>query len=221
MAKGQRDLREYLTAYDAREHLPELASWMDDDLLKQLTLWRGGRLVAGDTYFDLDNPARGPFVVTGDERPITDHTYVAHSQAGEQAWIALTTWRQPIDESQGEALARQIEEVAPGPTQSAAGDARPRPEPSTEPHGKRHHGTVDRLIPDRGFGFIADDDGSEYFFHRTALQATRLDDLAPGTPVTFALGSDPGDQPDEHLRAVSVRLAEEALPAVDGAMPGA
>ena len=34
MAKRQRDLREYLTAYDAREQLPELASWMDADLLK-------------------------------------------------------------------------------------------------------------------------------------------------------------------------------------------
>jgi hypothetical protein len=29
MAKGQRDLREYLTAYDAREHLSDLAAgWM-------------------------------------------------------------------------------------------------------------------------------------------------------------------------------------------------
>jgi CspA family cold shock protein len=160
-------------------------------------------------------------VATGVERPITDHTYVAHSQAGEQAWIVLTTWGRPIDESQGETLARQAKEVAPGPTQSAAGDARPRPEPSTEPPGKRHHGTVDRLIPERGFGFIADDEGGEYFFHRTALQATALDDLAPGTPVTFAVGADPGDLPDEHPRAVSVRLADDALPAVDGAMPGA
>jgi CspA family cold shock protein len=111
--------------------------------------------------------------------------------------------------------------VARGPTQSAAGDAHPRPEPSTEPPGKRHHGTVDRLIPERGFGFIADDEGGEYLFHRPALQATALDDLAPGTPVTFAVGADPSDLPDEHPRAVSVRLADDALPAVDGATPGA
>lgn len=214
MAKGQRDLREYLTAYDARDHLPELAGWMDDDLLKQLTLWKGSRFASEDTYFDLDNPQRGAFVATGDERPIVDHTYVAHSQAGERAWIVLTTWQQPLNESQGEALAHQLGDVAPGPTQSAAGDARPRPEPTAEENGRRHHGTVDRVIPERGFGFIADDDGSEYFFHRTALHATELDELAPGTAVTFAVGSDPGDLPDDHPRAVGVQLADDALPAV-------
>jgi len=33
--------------------------------------------------------------------------------------------------------------------------------------------------------------------------------------VTFAVGQDPGDQPDEVPRAVSIHRADDALPGVD------
>ncbi|MFN2447328.1 MAG: cold-shock protein, partial [Vicinamibacterales bacterium] len=30
------------------------------------------------------------------------------------------------------------------------------------------NGTIKRLVSDKGFGFVAADDGSEYFFHQSA-----------------------------------------------------
>jgi CspA family cold shock protein len=47
-------------------------------------------------------------------------------------------------------------------------------------------GTVRRVIPDRGFGFVAGVDGTEFFFHRTA--APEFDSLAAGDLVTFIPG---------------------------------
>ncbi len=47
-------------------------------------------------------------------------------------------------------------------------------------------GVVKRLIKDKRFGFIRDEDGNEYFFHHSALQGgTRFDDLREGMQVTF------------------------------------
>jgi cold shock CspA family protein len=77
------------------------------------------------------------------------------------------------------------------------------------------HGMIERLSPERGFGFIRADDGREFFFHRSALHATRFEDLAPGTAVDFQIGHEKGDRPDEGPRAVSVHMAADALPAVD------
>jgi cold shock CspA family protein len=222
MPDRQKDLRDCLTAYDCRDRLPELSAWMDDDLLKELTIWHGTRFERDEEYFDLDNPERGPFVATGAEGPPTAYTYVSRSQAGEEAWAQLITWRRPVSESQGEAIQRLADEFGTGPAQSAAGDARPRPgareSAPGEGSGERAgllQGTVARLVPERGFGFIAADDGQEFFFHRSALKATAFEDLAPGVAVTFAVGRDPGDEPGEDPRAVDVRLADTALPGVD------
>jgi cold shock CspA family protein len=33
-------------------------------------------------------------------------------------------------------------------------------------------GTIKKLVSDRGFGFIAAEDGREYFFHRTGLDSS-------------------------------------------------
>jgi cold shock CspA family protein len=73
------------------------------------------------------------------------------------------------------------------------------------------HGTIARLVPDRGFGFIVNDDGQEYFFHRGALMAVEFEDLAQGSDVEFAARPpEAGDEYGEHPRAVSIRLAENA-----------
>jgi hypothetical protein len=64
-------------------------------------------------------------------------------------------------------------------------------------------GTVDRVVANSGFGFLIGPNGEEYFFHRTGLMGPEFDELGPG--VT----------PDEHLRAVNIRLADDAIPAVD------
>ena len=76
-------------------------------------------------------------------------------------------------------------------------------------------GTVDRVVADGGFGFVIGPNGEEYFFHRSALSGVEFEELAPGVPVEFQATEGEGDTPDEHLRAVNVRLAPDAVPAVD------
>jgi CspA family cold shock protein len=76
-------------------------------------------------------------------------------------------------------------------------------------------GTVASVVPERGFGFITTADGGEFFFHRGALQAVDFEELAEGVEVEFEVGDEPGDQPGERPRAVNIRLAETAVPAVD------
>ena len=121
------DLRDCLSAYDCRDRLPALSAWMSDDDLKQVELWHGTRFEAGQEYFDLDNPARGPFVATGDEHPPTDHTYTARANVPERIWARLATWDQLVSESQAQALDTQVRNLGIGREQSAAGEARPLP----------------------------------------------------------------------------------------------
>jgi cold shock CspA family protein len=76
-------------------------------------------------------------------------------------------------------------------------------------------GTVARVFSDAGFGFI-EAGGQEFFFNQSALQGTDFGSLAPGVPLVFEVDQKPdGDRPDEHRRAVNIRLAEDAIPAVD------
>lgn len=76
-------------------------------------------------------------------------------------------------------------------------------------------GTIARVFPDHGYGFI-EADGQEYFFHQAALQGTDFGSLAPSVPVVFEVDTKPeGDRPGDQPRAVSIRLAENAIPAVD------
>lgn len=46
-------------------------------------------------------------------------------------------------------------------------------------------GTIDRLMRDRGFGFIRGERGESIFFHRTALPAGEFDRLEQGDRVEF------------------------------------
>ena len=47
------------------------------------------------------------------------------------------------------------------------------------------NGSIKRLVRDRGFGFIRDDNGLEWFFHRTAVTDGTFDQLNEGQRVTF------------------------------------
>ena len=60
-------------------------------------------------------------------------------------------------------------------------------------------GTIKRLVRDRGFGFIKDEGGREWFFHRSAVQGN-FDELAEGRRVAF----DEEDSP-KGPRAANVR----------------
>lgn len=48
------------------------------------------------------------------------------------------------------------------------------------------NGTIKKLVSDRGFGFIAAEDGKEYFFHRSGTD-TDFDRLQGGERVTFEI----------------------------------
>ena len=80
------------------------------------------------------------------------------------------------------------------------------------------YGAVSRLSPERGFGFIEATDGREFFFHRSALHGVGFEELAAGVGVAFEVGHDPGDEVGEGPRATSVRLTDDAIPAVNGEM---
>ena len=45
-------------------------------------------------------------------------------------------------------------------------------------------GTIKRIARDKGFGFIRDASGQEYFFHRSAVQGS-FDSLTEGQRVNF------------------------------------
>ena len=77
-------------------------------------------------------------------------------------------------------------------------------------------GVVDRVDPAGKFGFIIGPNGEEYFFHQSAVKEAEFGDFGPGVPVEFNTEEQsPGDLPEEHARAVNVRLAPDAVPAVD------
>ena len=50
-------------------------------------------------------------------------------------------------------------------------------------------GTIKKLVPDRGFGFITAEDGKEYFFHRSAID--NFDSLRGDETVSFEVESGP------------------------------
>jgi CspA family cold shock protein len=52
-------------------------------------------------------------------------------------------------------------------------------------------GTIKRLVSDKGFGFVAAQDGTEYFFHQSACTGVRFDELREGQSVTFDKGQGP------------------------------
>jgi len=52
------------------------------------------------------------------------------------------------------------------------------------------NGTIKKLVSDRGFGFIAAEDGKEYFFHRSGTEGD-FDRLQGGEKVTFQVEASP------------------------------
>ena len=53
-------------------------------------------------------------------------------------------------------------------------------------------GTIKKVVSDRGFGFIAAEDGKEYFFHRDGLDSTLdFDRLVGGERVEFEVEASP------------------------------
>jgi CspA family cold shock protein len=61
-------------------------------------------------------------------------------------------------------------------------------------------GVIKRLT-DKGFGFIAAGDGTEFFFHQSACTGTRFDDLREGQTVSFTVGQGPKGPRAENVKA--------------------
>jgi len=51
-------------------------------------------------------------------------------------------------------------------------------------------GTIKKLVADRGFGFIAAEDGKEFFFHRSGTEGN-FDSLQGGEKVSFEIEPSP------------------------------
>jgi CspA family cold shock protein len=62
------------------------------------------------------------------------------------------------------------------------------------------NGTIKRLVSDKGFGFIAAGDGTEYFFHSSACAQTAFDQLREGQSVTFDVGQGAKGPRGENVR---------------------
>ena len=59
-------------------------------------------------------------------------------------------------------------------------------------------GTIKRIVADKGFGFVADESGQEYFFHKSACQS--FESLREGQAVTFQTGQGPKGPRAENVR---------------------
>jgi CspA family cold shock protein len=67
-----------------------------------------------------------------------------------------------------------------------------------EVHMAAVNGTIKRLVRDKGFGFVADQNGMEYFFHQSACPS--FDTLREGQVVTFDTGQGPKGPRAENVR---------------------
>ena len=68
-----------------------------------------------------------------------------------------------------------------------------------------HTGKIKKLVVDKGFGFIADTDGSEVFFHKNSLDGIEFGDLTGDEQVQFEVQETP-----KGLNAINVSLAKES-----------
>jgi CspA family cold shock protein len=64
-------------------------------------------------------------------------------------------------------------------------------------------GTIRTLRVDKGFGFIKDDAGKEYFFHQSAIYGEGIQDLREGDSVDFEVGEGPKGPRAENVRRTS------------------
>ena len=62
------------------------------------------------------------------------------------------------------------------------------------------NGTIKRLVSEKGFGFVAAADGTEYFFHQSACSGVAFDQLREGQSVTFDKGQGPKGPRAENVR---------------------
>ena len=62
-------------------------------------------------------------------------------------------------------------------------------------------GTIKKLVQERGFGFIAAEDGKEYFFHRSGTDGD-FDRFEGGEKVSFDIEASPKGPRAKSVRTV-------------------
>ena len=62
-------------------------------------------------------------------------------------------------------------------------------------------GTIKKLVSERGFGFIAAEDGKEFFFHRSGTEGD-FDSLQGGEKVAFEIEASPKGPRARSVRAL-------------------
>lgn len=66
---------------------------------------------------------------------------------------------------------------------------------------RMHTGKIKKLVRDRGFGFIADSDGRELFFHQSGLNGLQFAALNEDQEVAFDV-----EQSPKGPRAINISL---------------
>lgn len=64
-------------------------------------------------------------------------------------------------------------------------------------------GKIRTLRVDKGFGFIKDETGKDYFFHQSAVYGEGLENLREGDSVEFDIGEGPKGPRAENVRRTS------------------
>ena len=64
-------------------------------------------------------------------------------------------------------------------------------------------GSIRTLRVEKGFGFIQDPAGKDYFFHQSAIFGERLADLREGDSVEFEVGEGPKGPRAENVHRTS------------------
>lgn len=64
-------------------------------------------------------------------------------------------------------------------------------------------GKIRTLRVDKGFGFIRDTAGNDYFFHSSAIFGEGIDNLREGDSVEFTVGQGPKGPRAEEVRRTS------------------
>jgi cold shock protein len=67
-----------------------------------------------------------------------------------------------------------------------------------------HKGKINKVVRDRGFGFIDDTDGRQLFFHQSSLVGTEFDALRGEEQVEFEVENSP-----KGPRAININLVKE------------
>ena len=62
-------------------------------------------------------------------------------------------------------------------------------------------GTIKRLT-DKGFGFISNGSGTDLFFHMSAVEGVRFEDLRQGQRVSFNVGQGPKGPRAENVKVI-------------------